>query len=499
MPLNEMVNEPNSIYLQHTFNILVSKKENLATLKFMCTITSIDLLLTSWDTVAMQAGLSDAPATSQSLVQSLFLVTINGELQFQQKTKRSLLDCLIRFIAGEPGDQSFRAQVAKVKLLYASIQNPLTDEQKAKYLRLEERINTLGRYVFARRAEKTLFIFEPPNIAHYQVRVFSQTEQLIKPDLLKRSLFNPTWKHCWLNASLKFLAASELYDAMLTTAVKDPTLEALRKTLFRMIEALRKNWDQHLINALHQELIKELQSGPFTTFFHEQQDADEFIVQLNNHFPAANREEIWFAKLYKSLADNVWKAGSLLTTDKLQITPTDETSFDIEQAFMAESHLEDVREYFKGKSTNSYRDPLDFLGYDAVTRYPDQLEIMLKRSVGFNFFRNSGHVSTSKIKLSETGTITVLEHEPVYRTHNSKGHLVDVKQKNLCVFRAVAAIERCGGTSDQGHYVAHTRAQNGVITTHDDSKITSNRSEAVWANAYYLMLELVERMPIPAK
>lgn len=460
-------------------------------------MNTINHLLTSWDKAATDAGYRGAPTTSQPLLQSLQLVSRDGILQFERKPPKKLPDYIVRLFAGDSKDKSFREQVATIKQLYAAIKTPLPYEEQDAYTRLEERINALGRYVFAKRCEKTLFFSPDPNLGDYQIRHFSQTSHLIKPDILKRSLHNHTWKLCWLNASLKFLAASPLYDSMLTTSINDIELEALRKSLFRIIEALRKNWDRHLINALHKELIQNLRTSAFSSFFNEQQDADEFIVQLTNHFPPPDREQIGFAKLYRSFADNVWKPGRLQTTDKLQITPNNDLAFDIEQAYSAESHLENVREYFRDDAPNESAALLDFAGRDAVTSFPHHLEIMVKRSVGFNVLQNDGHVSKAKIKLDEHGKICVVEHEPVYRIINDKSYLVDVKPKNLCVFRAVAAIERCGGSSASGHYIAHTRALNGTITTHDDSRISTNKSEAVWANAYYLMLELTDRYAIP--
>jgi hypothetical protein len=460
-------------------------------------MNTIDRLLTQWDNSAQLAGFSNSSVISPTLVQNLHFVSRNEELQFEVKPQRSLFERFIRFIFGEREEDSFSAQVAKIKQIFSSIQNTLTEEEKARCTQLENRINALGRYVFAHRSEKTLFFCSAPTLSNYQIFTFSKTNQLIAPDVIKRSLYNPSSKLCWLNSSLKFLAASSIYDEMLTTSVEDIALEELRKALYRTVEALRKNWDQHLVNALQSELIQKLSTTAFRSFIYGQQDADEFIVHLTNHFPSPNREQIVFTKLYTSFSDAVWKPGTCHTIDKLQITPTSEESFDIEKAYTAETHLENVREYFVGEVPNASSDPLDFRGHDAVTAFPNRLEIMLKRSVGFDFLENNGQVSDAKIHLDEQGKITVLENEPVYRIIGNERFLVDVKPKNLCVFRAVAAIERSGGQSSNGHYIAHTRARDGTITTHNDSRITTNKTEAVWANAYYLMLELVDRMAIP--
>lgn len=460
-------------------------------------MNTIDRLLTHWDNAAQLAGFSNSSIITPTLVQNLHFVSRNGELQFEVKPQRTLFERLIRFIFGESEEESFSAQTTKIKQIFASIHTTLTEDEKARCTRLEDRINALGRYVFAHRAEKTLFFCAGPTLSDYQIRHFSKTTQLLAPDSIKRGLYNPSSKLCWLNSSVKFLAASSVYDEMLTTPVEDHSLEELRKALYRTVEALRKNWDQHLVNALHSELIQKLRTTAFRSFINGQQDADEFIIQLNNHFPSHNREQIVFTKLYRSFSDNAWKPGTCHTIDKLQITPTSEESFDIEKAYTTESHLENVREYFVGDLPNLASEPLDFMGHDAVTAFPRQLEIMLKRSVGFDFYENNGHVSAAKINLDEQGKITVLENEPVYRQIGEERFLVDVKPKNLCVFRAVAAIERSGGQSSSGHYIAHTRAKDGTITTHNDSKVTTNKTEAVWANAYYLTLELIDRMAIP--
>lgn len=446
----------------------------------MSSIATVDRLLASWDLLAAQI---DAPPA-----QSLLLVSRDDELYFERKPKRSFSERLTRFVQGVPKSENFCSQIEKLKNIFqACDQQDCT--QKDKCSRLAEHINTLGRYAFAQRVEKTILASRLPRLAEYQIRAYSGTSVLTAPGTLKRGLQNPDLKFCWLNATLKFFAATTYYDTMLTTRAEDAQLELLRKALFRMVDALRKNWDQHLINALHQELIDTLRTSAFGHFCTgEQQDATEFIIQLKAHFPIKNPPTIEFATLYERM-EQFWKPGFLQETDKIEITPPDEYRFRLEEAYSTKNHLEGVREYYEGDVPNNTDETLDFIGYDAITRYPQHLEVLVKRYLPNN------QVRQAKIEFDEGGQMTVLEHEPELLANTDL--LIGAKAKTLLVYKVVAAIERPGGRLSRGHYIAHTRAPDGTITTHNDAFITTNKAETVWENAYYLLLECTSRMPIP--
>lgn len=257
------------------------------------------------------------------------------------------------------------------------------------------------------------------------------------------------------------------------------------------MDALRKNWDQRLINALHQELIDILRTSAFGHFCAgEQQDVTEFIIQLKAHFPTDNPSTIEFATLYEKM-EQFWKSGFIQQTDKLEITPPDENPFRLEDAHATQNHLEGVREYYEGDFPNNTEETCDFISYEAITRYPRHLEILLKRYLLNNY------VNQAKIKFDEGGQMTVLEHEPELLENTDV--IIGAKPKVLCVYKVVAAIERPGGRLSRGHYIAHTREPNGTITSHNDAFVSSNKAETVWENAYYLLLERTSRMPIPEK
>lgn len=449
-------------------------------------MNTIDRLLNSWDNVNTADGFCP---------QKLFLASRDGELRFEPKVSKSFFERVICFFMGEPEDESFRVQVAKIKAIFASLSENITDEERARCTRLEERINSLGRYVFARRSAKTLFCCFNPKLAEFQIRAFCQNKVLIPPDLIKRSLSN-FGQTCWLNAALKFLTGTCRYDSMLTKPRLNLEIEALRLAFFRIIEALRKNWDQYVVDALHSELIDELRSSNFSSFLNGQQDADDFIFLLENYFTTKKTKEIFVAKIYTSFTDNVCKNGSIHEGDKLQISPQGDEVIDIDECFTRPEVAENLNEYFVGNIIQKNASPLLFGMHNYVLGYPDSLEIIQRRTiVDYNSRLEKGHVSSPKFKLNDDGTITLTEYEPVI-TNNL---LLGVQKKALCTFKITAAVERLGSSSGQGHYIAHLRSlHDGVISTHDDANITYNQPESVWENAYWLALQLIKRVNVDA-
>lgn len=451
-------------------------------------MNTITFLHDSWTLALESQGLKENETWPQVVVQKLSLVESDGQIQFKPKEKKGLL----QLFTPKKDARSFTHLVEKVRSLFYALPSKLSEEERSYCLVVEERINTLGRYVFATRYERALFCFQAPKLADYQIRILNPHNQLVEPDLMKRGLSNPIQSHCWLNASLKFLAATPLYDSMLTTPSMDPAYEVIRKSLFRVVEALRMNWAQEVVHALHQELVHELRSSEFRIFFDEQQDADEFIVQLNNHFSSPKREPISYVKLYKSSLEHIWKPGALLTTDKLQITPGAGKTFTLEECFMQEGLVEQVRDYCKDDVPSPSQVPLDFGTLEMVTSYPEYVEVMIKRSIGFDSTQNNGHVSTAKIALDDDGCVELTEYDPLFKVLDDKSYVIDATAKKPTrKFQAIAAIERCGRISSQGHYITHARAKSGSITTYDDTRVLTNRTEAVWANAYYLILKQV--------
>lgn len=481
----------------------------------MTPLNKLDHLLHSWDEAARALGHQDSPPSSQTLAQKLYLVSRNARLQFELKPQRSLISRLIRFFVGEPKEESFRLQVSKIKDLYASIQEP-SDEVRAKLIGLEERINSLGRYVFSRRTEKTLFC--GPTLSDYQMRIYSQTEKHIEPGVLKRGLTNYTGNLCWLNASLKYLAGTPSYDKLLTRVhEKDPSLEAFRKTIFRVIEALRKNWDQHVVDALHLELIRCLGTTVFRKFLSGQEDADEFIVELNNHFSPPkeedneqleldndlllpNKEEIHLIKLFTSFKDGVYKDGmpERLKTNNLQISPNGDELVDIEQCYMRPEIAEGVNCYFQDHKAVVNGPPLDFVMQQFVSHYPVRLEITKRRNItAYNPEQQYGREANPKFKINDDGTVVFTLYEKVETIVDNRTITSSAQRKTELTFLAMSAVERCGGQVNQGHFAAHTRDEKtGVINTHEDAKVTTDRSENVWGNSYLLSLKCIKRTPI---
>ncbi len=433
----------------------------------------IDTLLSSWDRLAHRDP------------KDLFLATRDGVMQFEKKWQRSFWQKIIIFIFGESSNESFKSQVAKIAEFFASHKQQIGDNEK----KLIDRINTLGRYIYKKRYDKTFFLCPKPTLANFQIRISSVQDTLIEPDLIKRTLANPSRKRCWLNSCLKYFAATTFYDKLLTTHVADEELEPLRKALFRVVEGLRKNWSQTVIEALYAELIQTIAQSPFYDFLTGQRDAEEFIQQLENNFQTAKREEITYVKLYRSFDKNISKAGILDSTDKLRVIPSDDIRFDLENSYMAESEVEGVREYIAGRKLIENAPPITLYSHERVTHYPTLFEVSIKRVQDFDVLDNNGFITSAEIALDKNATITLTEYVP-------NANALKAKPLNLVTYKVMAAIERTGITSQDGHYVTHIRSSDDFITTHNDGEIIKNQPYQVFATASSLILQLIQRTPI---
>jgi len=447
----------------------------------------------SWTLNARLANVCPEGQITPALLSRLFLVTYRDQVQIALKPKRDWFEPFVKLFTGESEDENFHRQIQKVNLYFNTIKKTLTAEEKGKLLSLEEKLNALGRYVFSGRTGKTILCIAAPTLRNYQLR-YSVPEVLIQPGVIKRSLSNSTWKLCWLNSSLKYMAASSTYDRLLAAPQLDPQLERLRQALFRMIEALRKNWDQHIIDGLQEELIEEIDNGPFKLFLAGQQDAADFLLQLQNHFTDPSREPIRIMKLYKSFADTYIKGGATLETQRLDIVPQGEgEEIDIPACYSAEGVIDDVKEYFTTDQeqlvpANDKSDKLSFRHQDVIVQLPEVFEVTLRRGNNYNRQQLVGYVSNKRIKLQPGGYITFTEHEPVFQEFGKQKLLVDCKPKGEKRYKIIAAIEQRGSTNQRGHYVAYTRDIEG-ITSHNDRSVSHNQTEEAFKAAYHLMLK----------
>lgn len=451
---------------------------------------------TSWNLNARLANVCPEGQVTSTLLSRLFLVTHQNQVQIALKPNREWFDPLLRLITGEGEDVTFSRQVQKIKLFFQTISKPLTEEEKAKLVSLEEKVNALGRYVYSGRCNKTLLCFGAPRFAEYQVH-YSAPLDLIKPGVIKRGLSNPNARLCWLNSALKYMSASTTYDQLLSTPQEQPQLEALRQALFRLVDALRKNWDQNIIDGLHQELIEVIDMGPFKPFLSAQQDADEFLLHLQNNFTDPVREPIQTIKLYKSFSEKHCKDGIIQATQRLQIVPQAEgEEIDIHDSFTVEGVDDDIKEYYlKEKDGLIPTDPkaqetekLSFKVQELFMSLPEILEVTLRRGIGFNVRQQNGIVTHKKLKILPGGYINLTEYEPVYETIGGVALLVDGKAKGQKRYKIIASIEQRGSTSNRGHYVAYTRDAEG-ITSHNDRVISHNQTEEAFNSSYHLLLK----------
>lgn len=452
---------------------------------------------TSWNLHARLVNACPEGQVTPTLLSRLFLVTHQNQVQIALKPNREWFDPFLKLCTGEREDETFFRQVQKIKLFFATISKPLTDEERTRLATLEEKINALGRYVYSGRCNKTLLCFGAPRFAEYQVH-YSAPLDLIKPGVIKRGLSNPNARLCWLNSALKYLSASTTYDQLLSTPQEQPQLEALRQALFRIVDALRRNWDQNIIDGLHQELIEVIDLTPsFKPFLSAQQDPDEFLLQLQNNFTDPVREPIQTIKLYKSFSEKHCKDGTIQATQRLQINPQPEgEEIDIHDSFTVEGVDDDLKGYYlKGENGLIPSDPksdetekLSFKTKELFMSLPEILEVTLRRGIGFNVRQLNGIVTHKKLKILPGGYINLTEYEPVYETVGGVNLLADARPKGQKRYKIIASIEQRGATSNRGHYVAYTRDAEG-ITSHNDRGVSHNQTEEAFKSSYHLLLK----------
>ncbi len=450
----------------------------------MSTLTKVDGLLQSWDQALGTPGAPAIPA----VFAKVRLVARGENLVFEQKPSKTLLE---RMFKKTPKEESFTSNLRTIRELFSSIKDP-TREERDKLIALEMLLNGMGRYVFARKSEKSLF--GTPKLPDYQIHAFCPTNTLVAPDTITGGLRNSTYKLCWLNVTLKYLAGCTLYDSILTTREQNPELEKVRVRLYHVIDALRKNWAQSVIDSLHQELIETLSKSPdFKRFFDIQEDADEFIRALSDRFSHKPTEYIEFIQVYSS-ADGLQKTAACPPkqhTHNIQIQPTCDETADIAQVLERPDDAEQITEYIINGKTVQNAPPRNFTKKTHFTHLPEHLEITRRQDIfGYNPLEQHGDLKNPKIKFHDDGTVTLTEYEPV----TTQEYTFSARPKIRRTYRAIAGIERCLTKQiTYGHFIAHTRAKDGTITTHNDTLTQPNRSETVWENCYWLYLVCIKQ------
>lgn len=403
---------------------------------------------------------------------------------------------------GECEPNSFKLQMRKVQQLFSSLQEvPLSHTDKESLTSLEKHLNTLGSYVFMQRQASMLSFNRSEKLKEFQVRYTTPTV-LSPPVKISRYLPNYSRKICWLNAAINYLASTTLYDKNICRPIADPELEALRQKIFFLVEALRKNEEQQIVNALQEELIEQLKNGRFSDLLDGQQDPNDFLVLLRNHFicPLPAAEELQTATVYSNPETTVLKAGiEKPGSTRLQISSTNKENIDIQAQFSEEQVTGNTKEYLINvdgtwKNTEHNDDELYFGFKEVITRLPNQIEIWLTRGIANQ--ANSTHVSQQEINVGPDGTLVLVEYEAKYQVIDDQVILTSARPKASCTYKVVAAIERLGEKTQRGHFIAYTRSADMTITKHDDSTLSQDIPENVWRKASLLQLECITRTAI---
>ena len=455
-------------------------------------------LLNSWDETAHQF-----PLCENNLFAKLLLKQEQGELVICKKIPRTLSQFLPDLLLGKPIYENFQANVRKIKQLFAAtMQLQLTDDEKIRLGILQENINALGRHVLARKCELLPPIFRSHiNPNDFQIRYI---DPILAPKnfAIVAKLFNRSNSLCWLNALLKYISCSSLYDDLLKTPSSDITLEEVRKQLVRTVNSLRLRYPEQIINQEQQALLETFKTSPFKNFVDGQQDADEFLTLLQAHYSSFSSEEkqIHNIKLYEHSNADIIKPGTVQECrNRLQLSLMNNSSDCIDfQRCLETKEILELEEYYvskEGHIESVTEKKEQFLVREACVYLPEKLEIFINR--GHTYLgQEFGQTTNAPLKIAQDGTIVLIEEKPIFTTINEEQLIKNAKPHFLCVYQATCGIIRSGWTSGSGHFTAIERTSSGSLTLHNDDMVSTKVPESTWKQASIIEFTLVKKIPI---
>lgn len=462
----------------------------------------LETLFTSWNRVATLCN-EDPDVVTQPLIKSIYLCTdLDGSLTFKKKPVRGALQRFGKAIRGERKEESFKEAIVRIKELYARCSG-ITESPKRDVLHtLEERINQLGRYVFAKRFQRTCLLYSPPTLLSYQLRI-SVPGSLLEPTQVHRGLPNLNLKLCWLNSLIKYLAVSTASDQILLQKARVDEFEPMRVAIVRLVDALRRNFDQHIIDALQQELVQEIINSNFTNLVTEQSDPTEYLGTLLDKLSRSTLDKgaIKVALIYESTKEGTLKEGQEMEWPRLILDYAKETIVDVNERIISSCSDAISGDYYI-KENGTHRksaekdDKTLFLKRYACTKFPTYVEITLSRGQPETGKNNFAVLEDQRIQMQPGGTIKLKEYDPLWEMIDGAPRIVGTEEKAECTFKVIAAIEHVGETTSEGHYVTYARDKNGVVVTHNDMHVISNKCEEVWSRSYHFLLKLISRKAI---
>jgi hypothetical protein len=404
---------------------------------------------------------------------------------------------ILQTIFGDRYD--FPQELAPIRRRIAEKEHAESD--RAWLIQLQERIDTIGCQIFIEKQDSIFPCKRPEILSDYCLRIFAPT-RLSKPAMINKGLPNDNGKLCWLNASIFYLAATDYYDYFVSKP--DPTgkSEGLRQTLFRLINALRKNSHQAIITALHKELLQELHNGGFCELLRDQQDGTEFLTLLQDRLSVERKpdERIKSITLYTSKQENIVKpAKEHDEAPTIVMSPPHEESYDesidVGKCISKESERIGVTEYITTTvaSNPGPQSPKDFIAQNIYTQLPDVFEIYLKRGVGSIQIDDQWIVPHPRLKIEPDGTLELMQHVPMKTEIQDKEVIIGSVPTCLVKYKVQASIEHSGDTSESGHYRTYARIADGTISGYSDLDVSRGHSETVWANGYLVQLKCIER------
>lgn len=438
----------------------------------------------------------DASMHSDNFLNQMTLVTVDKLPLFSARPPLGFYTFFQEILNGQ--EPLFSTNLKAVKALF--IQSSGTGQLDESYRDLQERINTLGRHIFTQRKSCICSCMHSDRIGDFEVRHFAPNA-LPAVALVERGLPNHNLNMCWLNAALMLLTMTNYYDPVLTDRLDDPILEALRSALCRLIQALRLNYNQLIVNDLHSEVVEQMKESGFCDLLQGQQDAAEFLLLLQHAFKykRPDSEVIHSTTVYESFQENIFKpARKNEPTLRLMITAnTANSEISISSCLTEKGYTEGISSYCVKeadgyKSIEDSTDTKSFTHQELFTHLPNTLEVIINKQ--FLLQREGGFQALVQEQLLTDDTQIVLYEHSISDTDHSNNQ---IQPKTRCVYKITTSIEQVGSTIERGHYIANARI-NDTIVRYSDMEVKKNQNESLFRKSYLLLLECIERTELTA-
>lgn len=375
------------------------------------------------------------------------------------------------FFLGRIDEANFPLVIKKITSEIEEIDQSMLDNSDSGTLNsLIQFVNAVGRKTFAHLTNNYVryYCFQTP-FEEYQIETKTTMASYSSP--IKKGLRNLGRNICWFNATIKYLAITEIFDDAIIQGLKDSKTHNVCKKLLHLLNALRSDFHQNIIDSLHQSFMNELSKvDRFSQLFNRNcQDMDEFFV-------------LFFAFLDSFTVKMPLRSRELnLRNDLFLISSEKKKEFPLRIQVHAKQDepIDLARDMLQSSASD------EGLIQEIFTDIPDALNISICRA---NFNRESGaSFLHSPITFLPDQTIQLMKYK---KKILEDGRLFEPVE--IHVFEPTCAIIRKGTGTNSGHFTCIESTTKSSVSEHDDSRVYINSSSNPYRQAFFLHLKRKE-------